>query len=294
MKEPDGFRRMADIIRSFHGDPLVVVVSAMGKTTNALEDLVKLTLARKHADAEKVFTNIRRQHFEMAEALTGDAKHGVFDRLDDLFVTLLGELKTPSKNRYLFYDQVVCFGELLSSTLVNAYLHRSGLPVHLVDAHSLIATNSNYTSASIDWSYTARAVDARVRPLLSQGKVVLTQGFIGADMKGMSTTLGREGSDFTAALLANLLDSKEVSIWKDVPGLMNADPNRFDDTIKLNHISYHEAIELAFYGASVVHPKTIQPVQHKNIPLNVRSFFNPDTSPSEIGPGTGKIGRAHV
>ncbi len=282
MKEADGFRKIADIVRKHHNQPLIVVVSAMGKTTNALEELIRLTLAKKHQESEELFVTIRRQHFEMAEALFDNAKNGVFDRLDELFILLLNELKDPPKSRYAFYDQVVCFGELLSSALVNAFLIQSGLPVHLVDAHTLLVTNSNYTSASINWKLSQKTIESRISPLLEQGKIVLTQGFIGADLKGMFTTLGREGSDFTAAVLANILDGAEVSIWKDVPGLMNADPKRFSDTIKLNHISYHEAIELAFYGASVVHPKTIQPVQHKNIPLKVRSFYQPDTQPTVI------------
>jgi aspartate kinase len=161
-------------------------------------------------------------------------------------------------------------------------LRKNGQPVHLLDAHTLLVTNGNYTSASIDWKYTNKTIQSRIPPLLDDGKVVITQGFIGADHKGIFTTLGREGSDFTAAIIANVMDGEEVSIWKDVPGLMNADPKRFKDTIKLDNISYHEAIELAFYGASVVHPKTIQPVQHKNIPLKVRSFYDPDTIPSVI------------
>ena len=282
MKEAAGIRRVASIIADYQKDPLVVVVSAIGKTTNALEDLLKLTIAKNHLEAEKVFVKIRRTHFELAEELTGDARNTVFDKLDDTFTNLLNELKNPLKNSYEFYDQVVCYGELFSSIVVDAFLQKNGLPVHVLDAHTLLVTNDNFTSASIDWKYTEKTIQSRVSPLLAQGKIVLTQGFIGADHHGVFTTLGREGSDFTAAILANILDGGEVSIWKDVPGLMNADPKRFDDAIKLDNISYHEAIELAFYGASVVHPKTIQPVQYKNIPLKVRSFYEPESAPSVI------------
>ena len=234
---------------------------------------------------EAAFQKIRVAHFELADALIQDARDLVFDALDDAFTQLNEELQNTELSRYEFYDQIVCYGEWLSSLIVTAYLNKNQQSAHLLDAHTLLVTDNNYTSASIDWKYTAKTILARVQPLLDDGKVVLTQGFIGADHKGVFTTLGREGSDFTAAVLANVLDAGEVSIWKDVPGLMNADPNRFDDTVKLNNISYHEAIELAFYGASVVHPKTIQPVQQKKIPLKVRSFYNPETTPSVIRHG---------
>ena len=288
MKEPDGIRKVAEIVRQYQADPLVVVVSAIGKTTNALEALIRHTLNGNQPEMEDTFQKIRVNHFEIADALIRDARDPLFDALDQTFTQLNEELQNTHLSRYEFYDQIVCFGEWLSSLIVTAYLKRNEQPAHLLDAHSLLVTDDNYTSASIDWKYTSKTIQARVSPLLDAGKVVFTQGFIGADHKGIFTTLGREGSDFTAAVLANVLDADEVSIWKDVPGLMNADPRRFDDTIKLNNISYHEAIELAFYGASVVHPKTIQPVQQKEIPLKVRSFYKPETEPSVIRHGKQK------
>lgn len=282
MKDAEGVRRVASLIDKYRNEKLVVVVSALGKTTNSLENLLKFHFANNQQETEKAFLKIRLFHFEMAESLIHDARNSIFDKLDNAFVSLNEELKNAGKDKHVTYDQVVCFGELLSSLIVDAFLKKSGIPGHLVDAHSLIVTNSNFTAAKVDWPSTEKTIKARLVPILENNEIVLTQGFIGADKKGVFTTLGREGSDFTAAILANILDASEVSIWKDVPGLMNADPNRFENTIKLNKISYREAIELAFYGASVVHPKTIQPVQQKNIPLKVRSFYAPESDPTII------------
>jgi len=282
MTDALGVKKVASVISSFKKDELVIVVSALGKTTNALENLLKASLSNNQKETEQQFLKLRLFHFEMAETLIGDARNSVFDKLDDAFVRLNIELKNKEQDKYTAYDQVVCFGELFSSIIVDAYLKSIGLPSHLLDAHTLVVTNSNFTNAKVDWQFTQKAIEARVTPIIKNGEIVLTQGFIGANHDGIFTTLGREGSDFTAAIFANILEADEVSIWKDVPGLMNADPKLFENTVKLDQISYHEAIELAFYGASVVHPKTIQPVQQKNIPLKVRSFFEPDSEPTVI------------
>ena len=277
MKDAGGIRRVASLVSEFSDAPLVVVVSALAKTTNALELLLKSFLADDKTGMEKTFIQIRRLHFEIAESLFGNARHSVFDELNNAFEELNGILNETFDNRYEAYDQIVSFGEMFSAILVNAFFKENDLPSKFVDARSIIVTDSNYTSASIDWRFTKQTVSDRVIPLLEKGNVVLTQGFIGAGKDGNTTTLGREGSDFTAALIANILDAAEITIWKDVPGIMNADPARFDDCRKLDKISYHEAIELAFFGASVIHPRTIQPAQHKNIPLFVRSFFDPES-----------------
>ena len=282
MKDAEGIQEVASVISRFSDKPLVVVVSALGKSTNALEELLKYTLEKKQSEKEKAFLKLRKFHFDIAEKIVADARHPIFDQLDQAFVELNDELKNPGKDKYKAYDQIVCFGEVLASLIMDACLKKNNLSGHLVDAHSIVVTDSNYTSAKVDWKFTTKTISDRIKPILSSGQIVLTQGFIGADHQGVYTTLGREGSDFTAAILANVLDAEEVSIWKDVPGLMNADPKRFDNTIKLEEISYHEAIELAFYGASVVHPKTVQPVQQKNIPLKVRSFYAPETEPTII------------
>ena len=277
MKNAGGIKRMAFLVSGAQDKNLVVVVSALGKTTNALESLLRSSLVNDKPAAEKIFLAIRRFHFEMAESLFGSARHPVFDELNNYFEELNKELSRVFHDRYEAYDQVVSFGEMFSAVIINAWLKENNIPSHLVDAQSIIVTNSNFTSAGIDWKNTAKTVTEQLLPLLEKGEVILTQGFIGADKNGNTTTLGREGSDFTAALLAHILDAGEITIWKDVPGLMNADPARFNDCRKLDKISYHEAIELAFFGASVIHPRTIQPAQHKKIPLYVRSFNGPSS-----------------
>ncbi|RKZ55534.1 MAG: aspartate kinase [Gammaproteobacteria bacterium] len=293
MKDADGIRRVASIVADYQLEPLVVIVSALGKTTNSLEELLGLSRIGDQKGREKVFIKLRKYHFEMADDLIEDARHIIFDQLDELFVLLNKALKETPADKYFHYDQVVGFGEQLSSLIVSAYLQKNGQATHLVNAHTLIVTDSNYTAAKIDWKLTENTIKSRVLPILENGEIVITQGFIGADHKGLFTTLGREGSDFTAAIFANVLDADEACIWKDVPGLMNADPKRFDDSVKLDNISYHEAIELAFYGASVVHPKTIQPVQHKNIPLKIRSFYEPESEATVINSETSKDNQVH-
>lgn len=293
LKDKAGLEKVSLLIGSYAHEPLVVVVSAIGKTTNALEKLLRFTLDKNFNEAEDIFIQIRRNHFELAEALFMDARHEVFDELNKVFIELNNELKKPFENRFFAYDQIVCFGEHLSSVIVNAFLKQNKLPCHLVDARVLLVTNDNYTSAKIDWRFTENTVNTRLKPILDNKEFVLTQGFLGADHQGHFTTLGREGSDFTAAVLANVLEADEVTIWKDVPGLMNADPKRFIETVKLENISYHEAIELAFYGASVIHPKTIQPVQQKEIPLFVRSFYDDKELPSRISSDATKDDHIH-
>jgi aspartate kinase len=286
LKDADDIHRVGSIIKDHLDEKLVVVVSAIGKTTNAFEKLVGFKMAGDWSNVEDSFLQIRKNHFELAESVFGNARHGIYDDLNNLFTRLNNVLKQDFSDRYFAYDQVVSYGELLSSTIINTFLTDQNIKNRLVNAMSLIKTNRNYTSAKINWEETSIAVEAEIKPLIEEKTVVLTQGFIGSDEEGNITTLGREGSDFTAAVLGNILDASEVTIWKNVPGLMNADPNQFDDAVKLDKISYHEAIELAFYGASVIHPKTIQPVQQKNIPLFVRSFYKPDETPSVISGDT--------
>jgi aspartate kinase len=286
LKNKEGIERVASILEPHQNDHMVVVVSAIGKTTNALEQLVESKLSNDLLKIEDVFIQIRRNHFELAESVFGNARHGIYDTLNEIFTELNEVLKQDFPDRYFAYDQIVRYGELLSSAIINAYLNDQGIKNELVDAKNLVKTNSNYTSAKVDWNKTSEAINAIVNPLHKENKIVLTQGFIGSDDAGHCTTLGREGSDFTAAIIAHAINADEVTIWKNVPGLMNADPNRFEDSIKLEKISYHEAIELAFYGASVIHPKTIQPVQQKQIPLYVRSFYKPEEKPSLISQDT--------
>jgi len=281
MKDADGIRQVSSIIKPFANDQLIVVVSALGKTTNDLEEILQLSLNKKNRELDKALGKLKQKHIHIIDQLFSD-NHISRTNFLTLFDELIQELKHNTSDRYFSYDRIVSYGEKFSTLILHEFFKQEKLPCCPVDARVIISTDDNYTSAKINWEKTSENVRSFVLPVLNTGEFVLTEGFIGSDSTGNTTTLGREGSDFTAAILANILDSNEVSIWKDVSGLMNADPNRFDDCIKLDQISYHEAIELAFYGASVIHPKTIQPLQQKNIPLFVRSFPEPDTNPSII------------
>ncbi len=282
LKDKQGMQQLCSIVQNFNGQPLVVVVSALGKTTNALEELLQLGFEKEEALLEKKFNELKKKHTELVDALRFQPDHPLFLKLEELFGRLWEALHRLPADPYRAYDWVVGFGELFSSEIVQTWLLKNRLPVKLVDARQLLVTDENFTRASIHWPYTQKTIDARCQPLLQQGKIVLTQGFIAGSEKGNPVTLGREGSDFTAAVLAYALDATEVCIWKDVPGLMNGDPRIFPDVVQLPHVSYNEAIELAFYGASVIHPKTIQPLQRKKIPLKVCSFYSPETKPTLI------------
>ncbi len=282
LKDKQGMLQMRTVVRNFARYPLVVVVSALGKTTNALEELLQLASEKKEASLNKRFNELKKRHTELVNDLQFPPDHPLFLKLEDLFDQLWQALHHLPDDPYRAYDRIVGFGELLSAEMVQSWLLKNKLPVKLTDARQLLVTDENYTRASIRWLLTQKTIDARCRPLLQQGRIILTQGFIASSEKGNPVTLGREGSDFTAAVLAYALDATEVCIWKDVPGLMNGDPQLFSDVVQLPHVSYNEAIELAFYGASVIHPKTIQPLQRKKIPLKVCSFYSPETKPTLI------------
>lgn len=285
MKDAEGINKVAGIIEEYSCEPLVVVVSALGKTTNALEELLKLSLLGESKKLQKTYFNLKLWHLAIVNDLF-ETKTEVANSVEECFRDLWDTLDQKYTDRFFAYDQIVGYGEKLSALIVSQWLEERKILVKNIAVGKIIVTNSNFTEAAINWKYTTKAIESRVIPCLSNNHVVVTQGFVGADQNGNCTTLGREGSDFTAAILANVLNADELTIWKDVPGLMNADPNRFKDTVKLNNISYLEAIELAFYGASVIHPKTIQPLKEKNIPLNVRSFHNPSSNPSVISNDT--------
>ena len=293
MKDADGVRKVASIIEEYSCEPLVVVVSALGKTTNALENILDLVLRGEKNEIQAAYFNLKTYHIELINVLFGEKSYDIIVKIEEIFRELWDALIEEYENEFYAYDQIVGFGEQFSSLIVTEILTERNLPIKNIDARKIIVTDSNFTDASINWRYTDKAVDALVKTTIDNKEIVLTQGFTGADESGNYTTLGREGSDFTAAILANLLDANEVTIWKDVPGLMNADPNRFENTVKLEKISYYEAIELAFYGASVIHPKTIQPLKEKNIPLNVQSFKNPNLKPSVISSDTSEDDKIH-
>ncbi len=272
MDTASGIERVVSLIKDNSHEGLVVVVSALGKTTNHLEKLYQLSTDGHNLDVE--FQRIKQYHFSMAQDIMPQLPQELSTGFTILFNDLWEALNTTYSDRYEAYDRIVSIGEELSSCLIYHYLSYSNIEAKLISAKNLIVTDSNFTDASIDWIHTSKTIKSRIVMALDNNEIVLTQGFIGADKSGNTTTLGREGSDFTAAILGNLLDADEVTIWKNVPGLMNSDPVRFSNSVKLDTLSYHEAIELAYYGASIIHPKTIQPLKQKNIPLYVRPYYD--------------------
>jgi aspartate kinase len=276
-------KNVAHILRAFSGERLLVVISAMGKTTNALEEVVKAFYGGDSAEALRLFGQIKTTHLEVAAGLSDQP----MDQLNDLFTEVEWLLHDqPQRDFDYYYDQVVCIGELLSTCIISNYLNAAGVPNKWVDVRDVLRTDNNFRDARIDWNITNTRVQNAIVPLYEDYPIVITQGFIGATDENESTTLGREGSDYTAAIFANLLDAKAQTIWKDVPGVMNADPKLYTKAELIRELSYREVIEMAYYGAQVIHPKTIKPLQNKSIPLYVRSFLNPDAPGTLIHNGT--------
>ncbi|MCP4911216.1 MAG: aspartate kinase [Bacteroidetes bacterium] len=284
MSDAEGIIKVGQLVKEYSSDPLVIVVSAIGKITNSLEKLHANSGNRDKS--EKLFLDIKDYHLNLLDNLFPEGNDELIRAIDVRFNSLLESTNETYENRYEAYDSIVSIGEELSSCIIYHYLLSMGISARLINAKSLITTNSNYTDADVDWNYTQKTIETRINPMLETLDVVVTQGFIGSDISGKPTTLGREGSDFTAAIFGNILNADEVTIWKNVPGLMNSDPARFDDSEKIENISYHEAIELAYYGASVIHPKTIQPLKQKNIPLLVRPYYDSSLKPTIINNNT--------
>jgi aspartate kinase len=286
VKDADSVRNVAAILKKYVPKNLVVVVSAMGKTTNLLEKVLNAW----YGNDERLHSYIQEliaYHQAIIIALFPDKKHPVHFSTDLLFGELEGNLSTPPSLDYDFdYDQIVCFGELISTTIISEYLVSEGFNCRWFDVRGLIRTDSSWRSAKVDWETTGKLINQEVSVFFdddtSTHAIALTQGFLGATPEGATTTLGREGSDYTAAIFAHALRADEMVIWKDVPGLLNADPKYFSVTQRLSSISYLEAIELAYYGATVIHPKTIKPLQNKDIPLRIKSFLDPDSEGSLI------------
>lgn len=277
VKDATAVKNVKTVLSKFNG-PVVVVISAMGKTTNALEELVNAYFF-KQGDAFAILQKVKKFHFDILDELfPSKSYHPIYNDIHNTFVEIEWEIEEEPQRSYDYvYDQIVAVGELLSTKIVSAFLNEVGMSNHWVDARALIQTDNTYRKANVDWKLSTELVQATIPNLLSQDhSLVITQGFIGSSSENFNTTLGREGSDFSAAIIAYCLDAESVTIWKDVPGMLNADPKWFDDTQQLKHISYYEAVELAYYGATVIHPKTIKPLQNKNIPLMVKSFLNPE------------------
>lgn len=284
---PDAIRNMAEILSGFNKTgPLVIVTSAMGKSTNALEKVVTAFMYQKE-DPFILLANIKNEYLSTAKNLISEDED-LLAKINDLFVEAEWVLEDEVHDSYDYiYDQIVSIGELVSTRIIAAYLKRRGFPVVWLDARDFIFTNENYRAAEIKWEITESKIKKSVERKFSDRIWILTQGFIGGTMDNNTTTLGREGSDYSAAILAFCLNAERVIVWKDVEGIYTADPNQFKQTVRLDRLSYREAIEMTYFGAKVIHPKTIQPLKIKGIPLYVKSFENPDgngTSISENGP----------
>lgn len=281
VKDAASVKNVTQILQSEGTENTVVVISAMGKITNAFEEVIDAYYHKKDHLLEKLGV-IETFHKSIMNDLFDEGAI-IYSEVD----ILLGELNwflsrnTSQKYNYV-YDQIICFGELLSTKIVSAYLTKVGIENNWFDVRNFIKTDSNYRDAKVDWELTQNTISNK----LDVSKLNITQGFIAANDTENTTTLGREGSDYTAGIFAYCLEAENVTIWKDVPGVLNADPRVFPETTLLTQISYEEAIEMAFYGASVIHPKTLQPLERKEIPLLVRSFVNPKETGTKVSKGT--------
>ncbi len=282
VKDAEGVKNLAKVLSRYSDEKILVVVSAMGKTTNALERVVK-SYFFKSDDTFSILQEVKNYHYEILNKLFADKNHPVFDEINNTFVEIEWAIEdAPTGNFDYEYDQIVSMGEILSTKIVAAYLSEIGVQTSLLDARDVIKTDNTYREGKINWEQTEKLANKLIPESFTKYQVIITQGFIGSTSENFTTTLGREGSDYTAAILAWCLNAQDVTIWKDVAGVMNADPKWFDNTIVIDQISYNDAIELAYYGASVIHPKTIQPLQNKKIKLFVKSFINPDLKGTEI------------
>jgi len=269
-------RNMGHIMAKWSGEKVMVIVSAMGKTTNALEKVAEAFFAGKKEEALQLFEQVKQQHLTTAKYVLVTHYLPCERQLKDFFTEVEWLLHDqPVRDYAYYYDQVVCAGELLSTAIISAYLNETGIPNKWLDVRDIFRTDDDFRDASIDWDPTRNNLQHTVVPLFGETNILLTQGFIGATDENESTTLGREGSDYSAAVFANLLEAESLTIWKDVESVMNADPKQFSDALPIPELNYQEVIEMAYYGAQVIHPKTIKPLQNKGIPLIVKCFLNP-------------------
>lgn len=283
VKDADGVKNVVNVLEEVGHENTLVVISAMGKITNAMENVVQAYFD-DNGTLTSTIQDVIKYHNDIMLDLFPNDKHPVFSQVKSFFDDVQGFLSRNKSPNYSFvYDQVVGYGELVSTTILNAYFNEVGIACNWLDVRSLIKTDSNHREAHVNWEKTKQNISESI----DKSKLYITQGFLGSDDNNFTTTLGREGSDYTAAILAYCLNANSVTIWKDVPGVLNADPRYFENTQLLNKISYREAIELAFYGASVIHPKTLQPLQRKEIPLLVKSFINPKGAGTTVGRGNG-------
>ena len=282
VKDAESIKNVVSVLNYTGYDNTIIVISAIGKTTNLLEKLVK-DYVSKSTNLKNTFHELIDSHLKILNELNFNNNSKLVSDVKKIIQKIKFFLDNNKSPNYDFiYDQVVSFGEIISTTIVSQYLNSAGILNKLIDAREIIKTDSYYRDSNVDWEIS----QSKIKKTFNSNGVYITQGFIGSDYNNFSTTLGREGSDYTAAIIAYSIDAKEVIIWKDVPGVLNADPKEFKKTKLLNKISYGEAIELAYYGASVIHPKTLQPLQKKEIPLIVKSFMNPEGKGTIVSKGS--------
>ena len=278
VKDAEAVRNVGKVMGLYPNEEIVVVVSAMGKTTNALEKITKEYMT-KEGDLKKSIQELKDYHNDILADLFPDQGHKIYNEVNNVLVELEWIIEDEPIDDFDFeYDQIVSLGEMISTRIVSAWLMESGIENTWVDVRDLIKTDNTYREAVVEWESTESAIKKKLSPVMKGegSSVVVTQGFVGVTTENYNTTLGREGSDYTASILGSVLGAEDVTIWKDVPGVLNADPKWFRNTEKLEAISYHDAIELAFFGATVIHPKTLKPLQNNAIPLYVKSFFDPE------------------
>jgi aspartate kinase len=289
VKDADGVKNVAEVLKQFPNQKIAIVISAMGKTTNSLERLANAFFYKKE-DAEAILEDIKQYHLTICKNLFSNPNHQIYTDLENTFVELYWAIEDEPTHTFDFeYDQIVSVGEVISTKIVSAYLNEIGIKNKWVDARGIIQTDNTYREGKIDFSLTEKIVLSDLKPEFSKVDIIITQGFIGGTSENFTTTLGREGSDYTASVLAYCLNASDVTIWKDVPGVLNADPKWFSKTTKIEELSYQDAIELTYYGATVIHPKTIKPLQNKQIPLYVKSFINPKENGTVIRDGEKRL-----
>lgn|SRR5690554_37777 len=281
IKDAEAIRNVLLVLKTVGYDNSLIVASAIGKTTNALEAVINVYF-KQPEKLKDAIQNVKNAHLEIANDLFDNKNHLIFDKINVLFGEMEFFLSINKSPNYNFvYDQVVSYGEIVSTTILSYFFNEQNIECIWIDARNMIKTDTIYRDGTVDWEKT----ENNIKNQIQSEKLYITQGFIGSDANHFSVTLGREGSDYSAAIFAYCLNAGSVTIWKDVPGVLNADPRYFEETILLNQISYREAIELAFYGASVIHPKTLQPLQRKEIPLYVKSFANPTLAGTTVSKG---------
>lgn len=272
----DRARNLAKIVESYKDQPILLIISAKGKTTNALEKIIQSYVQENAEEALRLLHELQEDHYQYAKELLEGKDEGIQAKLKELFTEIEWVLQEPLGKAFdYYYDQVVCIGELLSTTIIHGYMNKIGMKADWHDVRGIIKTDDTYRDAKVLWEETSLLAKKLLLPSLQQHAITITQGFIGSTLDNNSVTLGREGSDYTAAIFANILDAESVTIWKDVSSLLNADPKLFPHTVAIPEITFSEVIEMAYYGAQVIHPKTIKPLQNKNITLYVKCFLDP-------------------